>query len=1363
MALSDTFKSAYEDFLSDLSADDRARYNARCTPADLLDSLDKICGLSQRTQKRRFERTLSVISDFNDRMRPFFAILDSSLASCFPTFLTKLVQCIKELTESFPKYAALEEINRGKPTPRLTKHLGQVYRDLFDFFDGAASVFMSSNGKIKRPVELIATVIWRPFDERFREILVNMKRHQKALTEEIHILQLSETADLVAEMNHISQQVERNEASIADLKSGMTYYDKGATIKRAQDWLGPPAFASTYHKALDQCEQDTAQWIFDVKQFQTWSTSVMDASAQHSGKRTTADGRVLWIHDGSQPDLYYFFFKHDHPFHTTLELAYRAILAQILHKYRHHESMIDKFMFAIEHSDTSTGQPRATEAELKELVHLCLGSVDSPILVLDGIDECVEPSKVVNDLRLFLSIPALRVLLFSRPNVAPLTKFIQVGHRLEFGQELVDQDIALFCRRQLTNLLEDELLYESADITQLTQRLVLGADKMFLWARLMVTLLHSPALTRREREEIIHSITLPEGLEGVYIRIFRQISQLDFAQRRMASRVIRWTLFFTKQITLALQDWHQLLGVEQPVCNRTAFNKISELVTVVTCGLVSFSEISSGYLMSGIAFPTRCSFIHLSVLEHLSKWTPTEPDIARVYPDPVVSNMEIAKDCLDHLLRAAPQSMPLCVESGAIPRNQSQINAAQHERCLAAITGMCNSLEKFLEQPLAVAFWIQCFYSSPIAEPSQLRRGDRFALGGEFIVNISYRFPQVLDWLAWVGKLPLAGSLEGRFALLKQNLTSLLTDLTEISLHWAKKLLESPSLIWTDVLIFTKSRYLPTPQSAYRIQMNTTAPTVGGASSRRLCHISATSPDGSVLGVLSIWPSDDFEQFWEAIEPATAYSQVENYCKGWHAIYELSLVGEPMRSLGSVTIPLQASEIALQMRQAFRQELFTSWKASFPLSISPDGYSMSILRTVYRVSIDPSSSKLQFQSCLIPLQDIQAIQHLWDDRLKPFDPEACLRAGLPPTLQLLHRRIYTYCTLFNADSRYLFFQDSRRAEPPTLAVFEIIESAQDHSLRAQVVAVAPGIVGGFWLGPLQLATAKFHPKWKLIVFAIKNIVSIWDFSNNIVGDLSQGGPEITSLQLSTCGNYVIVARGGIDRQEVFDLRESMSLDSNLPNSNAVAQPHESKRVTTLLGRSVGDLASEAGIIRAGDASVTLRHNNTSGVASEGTVQGTSYHLSASSGNIMLSCSSLAGDGRSAKPVASSEIQLLALPGESCTKQGRITVYPAKAGEHHVSILVDKEMETGYNLLDQRQSTLPALIRKDERSLVSKIILEVGLNPGVKRSFGEVDSWANEGGPGQLEGTEESNSTESRLSRAPSKSLVYSGHFRGVRD
>ncbi|CCT68089.1 uncharacterized protein FFUJ_06852 [Fusarium fujikuroi IMI 58289] len=620
MASHDIFASAYHSFLSTLSDTDRARYDDKCTPQSLLDGLQKITSLAKGTRNRRSQKPFAIVRDFNERMRPFFAIVEGpvtqssvyagaalgalrlvlELASCFPTLLTKLLECIKDITESFPRYEALEDICRGKPTPRLLLHLGRVYRDLFDFFNSAASLFTASSGKVRRPIELIASVIWRPFDERFGVILSSMSRHQQQLNDEVNIYQLELTREAATASEEIYKDTQATHACVSDLQEHVRLQTREQAIARIQSWLNAPNFASTYWNTLDECQEDTAQWIFEMDKFQEWSESLSISSTGSSAP----ESRLLWIYgnpgggksvltasivhelSSCNQNLVYFFFKEQSPFHTASDLAFRAILAQILHKHKHNDDMLDKFIFASNHGDKSSGQSIATPAELRDLLHLCLSSIRNPIMILDGIDECTEPDGFVKYLSSLLALPNLRALFSSRPTVQSLTKLVPLQHRLSFGQVGVEHDLETYCHYHLTDLFDDGLLLETSDIQYLTRRLVLGADRMFLWAKLMFSFLRSPALNRRLRENMIHSITLPEGLGSMYMRIFRQISLLDSAQQQMAKRVIQWTLLCHQECFLSSQAWHHLLGAEEPDDKETAFAHLSELISLVTCGLV---------------------------------------------------------------------------------------------------------------------------------------------------------------------------------------------------------------------------------------------------------------------------------------------------------------------------------------------------------------------------------------------------------------------------------------------------------------------------------------------------------------------------------------------------------------------------------------------------------------------------------------------------------------------------------------------------------------------------------------------------------------------------------------------------------
>ncbi|KAF4958947.1 hypothetical protein FGADI_2026 [Fusarium gaditjirri] len=1269
------------------------------------------------------------------------------LASCFPTLLTKLLDCIKEITESFQRYEALEAICRGRLTCRLLVYLGRVYQDLFEFFNSAASLFTASSGRVKRPIELIAKVIWRPFDERFGAILSNMTKHGEKLNDEISIYQLELARDVATTTEEVSDHMQATRSNFSHLQNEVRLQTRDQTIKEVQAWLKAPNFANTYWSTIDECQEDTAQWIFEIDKFQQWSASASPSPAISS----SPDGKVLWIHGNPgggksvlaasiirelssyNQNLLYFFFREQYPFHTASDLALRAILAQILHKHKHKDDILDKFSFAQSHGAKSSGQPVATPAELKDLLHLCLTFIDSPVLILDGIDECSEPGEFVKYLKTLLSIPELRVLFSSRPTVQALTKLVTPEHRLSFGQVGVENDIYTFCRYHILDFIDEGLLLETCDVNQLTRKLVVGADRMFLWAKLMLSFLRSPALNRRVRESMISSVTLPEGLGSMYLRIFRQISFLDSAQQQMAKRVIQWTLLCHQDFVLSWKAWYQLLGVEDPHNSRSPFTQLSELISLVTCGLVI---LRGSKLRLGMSDPpsscgsnsANCVFVHLSVREYLFEWTPEERDIAMLCPSPIISHMDLARVYLTHLLSSAPPTIPLRTEKQAtsdrgpiglhcycsvrwlyhlgkaVSIKFSMSNSFHQEMCSTVVTELFDLLKDFLQNPLAVAHWIEFFYTSPSVFPfwslaAVMLDENKWV----FTPSILNAFHQTLDWLSWAEELPLPHISKKVSVPLHTQLLQLIGYLSELSSKWNSQLNEDPSIIWSDVLAFTESKYLPAAQSTYQVQIDLETPESTTGASRRLCHISATLSDGSVLGILSIWPSRKFEEFWGNISPNTAYTEVEDYCEHWHATYELSRVSEHMEKLGTVSIPLQATEVALQMRQAFRQEDLTTWKASFPFSISFNGYSICVLRTIYQVTVEPASSNLLIQSCRIPLENIAGIQRFWDDGLKAHDPSYALSIGLPPTLQLLGRQVYTYRTIFDANSHYIFFQDAKKFEAPLLAVFKIERSQSEH-LQVRLVMVAPEDSRAFWLGStgVSLTTARFHPESKLIVSATKGRVMTWDFSRNILNHLSRDGADVTGLSISACANYVVVMRQNCDSHEVYDLRKCKLALSNNPDNtpNSTTPP---------------SLAPGMKVVAASGSSAAL-----AGVARNTTIvnawpQDIGCQLRINAGRIKLAAPPSIGEA------TSKSLDLLSIPNTIGTQDSCITLYLPREDENHVSILLDKEIEDGYDMLGESGDSLPVLVRKDKRLIHKAIQKAVGDSKALALRYHDLEA------------------------------------------
>lgn len=158
------------------------------------------------------------------------------MASGLPSFFEKLLGLLNRLGEVFPQYDAVVKIFDGMPPPRMRQHLENVYQDLFEFLQMAARIFTASNGskrpilpppwelgsltarsEIKRPLGMMATVIWKPFDQRFSSLLIRMDHHRKFVLDELDIVRAERArdADRAAVIERARAEHERQQAASA--------------------------------------------------------------------------------------------------------------------------------------------------------------------------------------------------------------------------------------------------------------------------------------------------------------------------------------------------------------------------------------------------------------------------------------------------------------------------------------------------------------------------------------------------------------------------------------------------------------------------------------------------------------------------------------------------------------------------------------------------------------------------------------------------------------------------------------------------------------------------------------------------------------------------------------------------------------------------------------------------------------------------------------------------------------------------------------------------------------------------------------------------------------------------------------------
>lgn len=787
-------------------------------------------------------------------------------------------------------------------------------------------------------------------------------------------------------------------------------------------------------------------------------------------------------HDtSSAPEVFYFFFRQDNPTHTMPVSAYRSILSQFIHRHSEEQEIMDRFSSIIKRGRASVGQAISSEPELIELLKISLASLDCAYIILDGFDECSNIKSLVKVIELLGKLLPVRILIFSRPNIHELVRIIPEKDRLAFDQDEVSGDIWIYLSRSLEDMAREHRLHDDANLEQYVEHLVLGADNMFLWAKLMITYLQSPSLTKTTIERLIWSITVPEGLGSMYDRIFNNIGQSTRHQQELATRILSWVIYSRRE--LSVEDLQTVValtsGDDDAICE--GWSNFEEVVPIVTCGLVTCQRTNES--------SSSCTLIHLSASEYLKeRGQPTSPisSIDLLRPATVSANLELAMTCLRLLLRAGQSStrsghglpymhmLPYAAKywishlSSSSPRS-----ARDFERLVDNIKNLQEALSGFLTSPKVVATFIEAFYA-----------GEHLELLDRLENRLSRELRTLLDWIQQIQPSSFTDTcpdLQSTLAMLH----AFCLEMSTFAEQWECKLVKDPGLIWRDALIFCSTRFLPQSSDANTTFFTPRITNLAGVSSRPLCHISVTSKDTDILGVLSIWPSDRYEKFWRNLDPYLAYSEVESFCTGWTAHYELWSTEGSKQLIFETTIPLETSEIALQMRQAFRHEHESSWKTSFPTAISPDGLTLSILRTLYQFSRTSIRSEPTWKTTILPLDSIEGIRQKWGHDLGVFEPNRPNIEHLPTALRLLHRDWYTYTTTFSPDCRYLLFADHQAPFRRNLVLFE------NFSTSNAGISTVSSI--NFRAARTELRFIIFHPTLPLIAFVYGQSVWTWNF------------------------------------------------------------------------------------------------------------------------------------------------------------------------------------------------------------------------------------------------------------------------------
>ena len=684
------------------------------------------------------------------------------------------------------------------------------------------------------------------------------------------------------QLDILARKAEQEQERLHSLKLGIEASRRDDAFDRLKHWIAPPEYMQELERLIQERERGTADWILQAQEFLAWKDDVSTATAPSKfqreclwvqgnpgcGKSVLAATVLEELRCSSEETTLYFFFHADSANANTTLPAYRALVAQILHHHRHDYDTIDRFAFAM--NEKSGGQLVASKFELLDLLQTYFAMPGKCSVVLDGIDECEDNDNLLSDVLSLRLQSQTRFALFSRPTVAKLANIVPEAFRLQIARNAVP-DIRLYLKKALQSFVDDNSLPRNATVDELVQNLVVGADGMFLWARLMIKYLSSPILLPKQRVKIIRNVTFPEGLEAMYDRIGALIHAGVEEGRRLADTTLMWLAFAARELTA--RELHSVVRLNEALSDASGDDHSSvgdseedddDFLGFVTSVIFACSGLvitDTTKVQDGGSQELRFRFSHLSAREYVLGNVTRGHATARkhIVIDPTVASITMAQTCLRYLMYRLP-AQPLGGDVGSHasldfltssfpfgsyaallwPRHLSQVRWP-YLGCLAAsdagiselYVSLARDLSMFLSQKFVLMAWIEALYicgwrnmAQDFEACSQSLKAALFPAGDEDI-------------------------LRG----LRIDMEELNRYLMEVHSFWGAKLTKSPESIWDEVTAFTQSPLIAQTRAIQVHSLVSARIDDASLSTVPLCKSSRSNSDGTLDAIISIYPS----------------------------------------------------------------------------------------------------------------------------------------------------------------------------------------------------------------------------------------------------------------------------------------------------------------------------------------------------------------------------------------------------------------------------------------------------------------------------------------------------------------------------
>ncbi|KAF2097104.1 hypothetical protein NA57DRAFT_77359 [Rhizodiscina lignyota] len=585
------------------------------------------------------------------------------LAQSYGKYYDKLLDMFARIGEVLPRYAMFERLFAEHE--RVLAALSNAYLDILKFCNEAKKMFLTLPKKSAIPFSSNIKQYWKPFDQRFDELIDVFRIHSKTVHKEAevaHMIEDRKTQALVLASRDLQEQSKKA--------------DRRRQLLRTLSSLD---YRSQHRKQQKLRLEGTGSWFTEHKDFRSWVESDDSGSfacygIPGSGKTILAsfviDKMTPFYQDLESAVCYHYC---DYSERASLEAPaiFGSLAQQLLNRI---EIPPDILSTLADICDNARSIPLADD--LQEILLKSLAHFKNVLFVIDGVDELdhltqdrvIEFEKSLHD----SSCEAAKVMVFCRSEKLKIRKAFE-NPSLSITPEHVGQDV----RRFVQESVESKIKAGNLDIGDASLKQVIiddlssGTADMFLLARFQIEEICEAVSDEGIQEALCN---LPRDIKSMYARIAEKRYTSTGGERKVetARRVFEW--LSTARRPLKLNELCEAVAIDKhdERLNRSAIPSNGQRL-LDTCGSLVVHDPTDGTVNFAHHSVPQFLFTALQYVDSLDPAAPAATSVRRVALDRDEVETEIGKRCVSYLCfadfettLAKREENPVLVDSKAL-------------------------------------------------------------------------------------------------------------------------------------------------------------------------------------------------------------------------------------------------------------------------------------------------------------------------------------------------------------------------------------------------------------------------------------------------------------------------------------------------------------------------------------------------------------------------------------------------------------------------------------------------------------------------------------------------------------------------